>query len=91
MSYCGVDGYNKTLTGEVAPTISGTASDFHHVHGVLWRGHKTVYSSDSAGNQVFNCLAAVEYKGVQAQKDKGGGEMVFLSGSNAKVSESKEG
>ena len=73
MSYCGVDGYNKTLTGEVAPTISGTASDFHHVHGVLWRGYEAVSLSNSNGGQVMPTISADEYKMAQRQKDNGGG------------------
>ena len=31
----GLDGYNKTLTGDCAPTISGAACDIHHTHGVI--------------------------------------------------------
>lgn len=71
--YCGIDGYNKSLTGQVSATLSGTASDFHHVHGVLWRGHRTVSTTNSNGGHVMGAITAVEYKGGQQQKDKSGG------------------
>lgn len=69
----GIDGYNKTLTGEALASLSGAASDFHHVHGVLWRGHYTVSLSNSNGGQVMPTISAVEYKMAQKQKDAGGG------------------
>ena len=38
----GVDGYNKSITKDVAPTISGSASDFQHTHGaILVQGPQT--------------------------------------------------
>lgn len=33
----GIDGYNQSVTGDIAVTISGAASDFHHTHGVALR------------------------------------------------------
>ena len=31
----GVDGYNSSITGDVSPTVTCSASDFHHVPVVI--------------------------------------------------------
>lgn len=64
----GLDGYNKTLTGDCAPTISGAACDIHHTHGVI--------STNSNGGDVAPALSACEYKMGQKQKDTGGGYVI---------------
>jgi hypothetical protein len=62
----GVDGYNKTTTGDVAPTISGAASDIHHTHGVI------VHNSN--GGDVMPTINANESKlGGDNQHVNGGG------------------
>lgn len=62
----GVDGYNKTTTGDVAPTISGAASDIHHTHGVI--------VSNSNGGDVMPTINANEAKlGGDNQHIDGGG------------------
>ncbi len=61
----GLDGYNKTLTGDCAPTISGAACDLHHTHGVI--------STNSNGEDVAPTISSCEYKMGQKQKDTGGG------------------
>ena len=66
----GLDGYNKTLTGDCAPTISGAACDIHHTHGVI--------STNSNGEDVAPTLdqttGSVRCTG--AQSDKRGGYVV---------------
>ena len=57
----GLDGYNKTLTGDCAPTISGAACDLHHTHGVI--------STNSNGEDVAPTISSCEYKMGQKQKD----------------------
>jgi DNA-cytosine methyltransferase len=66
----GVDGYNKTTTGDVAPTISGAASDIHHTHGVI--------VSNSNGGDVMPTISANESKlgGDNQHIDGGGGYIV---------------
>ena len=71
--YSGIDGYNKTITGEVLATLSGAASDIHHVHGVLWRGRQPVAVTNSNCGHVFPTIARDEYKMSQHQKDTTGG------------------
>lgn len=39
----------------------------------LWRGHRTVSTTNSNGGHVMGAVTAVEYKGGQQQKDKSGG------------------
>jgi hypothetical protein len=85
----GLDGYNKTLTGDCAPTISGAACDLHHTHGVI--------STNSNGGDVAPTILSCEYKMGQKQKDTRGGVCrdteplgigrdVFNSGANASFS-----
>lgn len=64
----GLDGYNQTLTGECAPTISGAASDIHHTHGVI--------STNSNGENVAPTISSCEYKMGQQQKDTSGGYVI---------------
>jgi hypothetical protein len=65
----GVDGYNKTTTGDVAPTISGAASDIHHTHGVI--------VSNSNGGDVMPTINANESKlGGDNQHINGGGYVI---------------
>jgi hypothetical protein len=65
----GVDGYNKTTTGDVAPTISGAASDIHHTHGVI--------VSNSNGGDVMPTINANESKlGGDNQHVNGGGYVI---------------
>lgn len=70
----GLDGYNKTLTGEVAPTISGAACDLHHTHGVI--------STNSNGEDVAATLDhnTGTTNGIGAQNDKRGGYVVTRQG-----------
>jgi len=37
----GLDGYNKSLTGEVSPTVTAKRSDLHHVPGVVSMAQNT--------------------------------------------------
>lgn len=55
----------KDGTGDVAPIISGAASDLHHTHGVI--------STNSNGEDVAPTISSCEYKMGQKQKDTGGG------------------
>lgn len=64
----GLDGYNKTLTGDCAPTISGAACDLHHTHGVI--------STNSNGEDVAPTILQSEYRMGQNQKDTGGGYVI---------------
>lgn len=75
--YCGIDGYNKSLTGQVSATLLRTASDFHHVHGVLWRGYMTNSTTNSNGLHVMPTIAVDEYKKIQHQKDAWGGYVLL--------------
>jgi hypothetical protein len=61
----GLDGYNKTLTGDCAPTISGAACDLHHTHGVI--------STNSNGEDVAATLTRDLAKQTGAQQQNGGG------------------
>ena len=62
----GLDGYNKTLTGDCAPTISGAACDIHHTHGVI--------STNSNGEDVAATISANMSKlGGDNQTTFGGG------------------
>jgi hypothetical protein len=61
----GLDGYNKTLTGDCAPTISGAACDLHHTHGVV--------STNSNGEDVAATLTRDLAKQTGAQQQNGGG------------------
>ena len=65
-----LDGYNKTLTGDCAPTISGAACDLHHTHGVV--------STNSNGEDVAATLDhnTGSTNGIGAQNDKRGGYVV---------------
>jgi hypothetical protein len=84
----GLDGYNKTLTGDCAPTISGAACDLHHTHGVV--------STNSNGGDVAATLTQDLAKQTGAQQQNGGvcrdteplgiGRDVFNSGANASYS-----
>ena len=60
----GLDGYNKTLTGDVSPTVTAKRSDLHHVPGVV--------STNSNGEDVAPTISSCEYKMGQKQKDTGG-------------------
>lgn len=64
----GLDGYNKTLTGDVSPTVTAKRSDLHHVPGVV--------STNSNGEDVAPTISSCEYKMGQKQKDTGGGYVV---------------
>jgi hypothetical protein len=61
----GLDGYNKTLTGDCAPTISGAVCDLHHTHGVI--------STNSNGEDVAATLTRDLAKQTGAQQQNGGG------------------
>ena len=61
----GLDGYNKTLTGDVSPTVTAKRSDLHHVPGVI--------STNSNGEDVAATLTRDLAKQTGAQQQNGGG------------------
>ena len=61
----GLDGYNKTLTGDVSPTVTAKRSDLHHVPGVV--------STNSNGEDVAATLTRDLAKQTGAQQQNGGG------------------
>lgn len=71
----GLDGYNKTLTGDCAPTISGAACDLHHTHGVI--------STNSNGGDV----AAT----INANMSKLGGDNQTTFGGGYRITRREEG
>lgn len=60
----GLDGYNKSITGDVSATISGAASDIHHTHGVV--------STNSNGGDVMPTLTNDLVKQTGNQQAAGG-------------------
>jgi hypothetical protein len=69
ITHQGLDGYNKSITGDVSATISGAASDIHHTHGVV--------STNSNGGDVMPTLSANMGKlGGDNQTILGGGYII---------------
>ena len=85
----GCDLYNQTLTGQVAMTIRSKVGDYDHTPCVIARSNANWcfgFRSKAGPEWIKECAPTV-----LETIYKDGGEMVFLSGSNAKVGESKEG